>query len=209
MSAQHRVLDDHLAAILLARQAELQLEAERVVHDLKLPERLGELGTFEQIGSSVSGLMVWPDVDVMVRADHPSAQRIMTAMTPVMGTHGIREVLYRDETGERSPSGNPSDERHYFVLRYAAVSGQVWKIDVTVWRSAAPRPQRGHAEHLARALTQEQRLAVLWVKRVWCDRPEYPEEVGGTDVYDAVLHHGVRTPEDFERFLAQRNDTRP
>ncbi|GGO36021.1 hypothetical protein [Deinococcus humi] len=204
MPAHSRVLDDHAAATLLTRQAALQGEAERVVRELKLPERLGELGTFEQIGSSVSGLMVWPDVDVMVRADHPSAQHIMTAMAPVMATRGIREVLYRDETGERSPSGKPSDERHYFVLRYAAVNGRVWKIDVTVWCSAALRPHRAQAEHLARALSETQRLAVLWIKGEWCERPEYPEEVGGMDVYEAVLHHHVRTPEDFERFLIQR-----
>ncbi|MBB5366125.1 hypothetical protein HNQ08_005254 [Deinococcus humi] len=28
--------------------------------------------------------------------------------------------------------------------------------------------------------------------------------MGGTDVYEAVVHHRVRTLEDFERFLIQR-----
>ena len=192
-------------AALLARQDELQREAEHVLNALKLPERLGQLGTFEQIGSSISGLMVWPDVDVMVSAGHSSVADIMTVMSHVMATRGIREVLYRDETGERSPSGKPGDERHYFVLRYEAVSGHLWKVDVTLWCSAVPRPHRADAEHLARVLTPAQKLAVLWIKRVWCERPEYPEDVGGMDVYEAVLHHGVRSPEDFERFLARRD----
>ncbi|PYE53190.1 hypothetical protein [Deinococcus yavapaiensis] len=179
------------------------------MNDLQLPERLGLLGTFERIGSSVSGLMVWPDVDVMVRTEHVHVADIMTAMAPVMASRGIREVLYRDETGERSPSGKPGDERHYFVLRYAAATGRLWKVDVTFWCSPILRPHRADAEHLAREMTSAQRLAVLWIKSVWCERPEYPEDVGGMDVYEAVLHHGVMSLEDFERFLARRDDARP
>ncbi|MEV4641759.1 hypothetical protein AB0J80_30890 [Actinoplanes sp. NPDC049548] len=30
----------------------------------------------------------------------------------------------------------------------------------------------------------------------------YPDEVGGTDIYTAVLDHGVRTPEEFGTWLA-------
>lgn len=33
---------------------------------------------------------------------------------------------------------------------------------------------------------------------------DYPYQVGGTDIYDAVLEHGVRTPEQFHSYLLER-----
>jgi hypothetical protein len=57
---------------------------------------------------------------------------------------------------------------------------------------------------MQRRLTDETRLAILWIKDVWHRRPTYPYEVGGVDVYDAVLEHGVRTPDEFAAHLRAR-----
>jgi hypothetical protein len=48
------------------------------------------------------------------------------------------------------------------------------------------------------------RIAILWIKDVWHRMPSYPDQVSGMDIYDAVLEHGVRTPEQFGRYLRQR-----
>jgi hypothetical protein len=44
------------------------------------------------------------------------------------------------------------------------------------------------------------------VKSVWASRPEYPSVVRSFDIYTAVLDGGVRTPDDFAAWLAQRGD---
>ena len=37
-----------------------------------------------------------------------------------------------------------------------------------------------------------------------CQHPEVsPADVGGYEVYDAVLDHGARTPEDFDAYLRE------
>src|SRR4051794_440606 len=56
-------LDDAYALELLRRQDALQAEARRVVADLDLVPLLSRAGRVEQVGSSVSGLMVWRDLD--------------------------------------------------------------------------------------------------------------------------------------------------
>jgi hypothetical protein len=43
---------------------------------------------------------------------------------------------------------------------------------------------------------------VLRIKDVWHRLPSYPDEVSGWEVYTAVLRDGVRTPEQFARWLA-------
>ena len=82
--------------------------------------------------------------------------------------------------------------------------GDEWKIDLSLWLSDAPRPHLAQLADLRRRLTDETRLAILWIKDVWHHLPSYPDEVSGVDVYDAVLAHGVRTPEEFAAYLRQR-----
>ncbi len=47
----------------------------------------------------------------------------------------------------------------------------------------------------------ETRSAILDIKRAWVNRPEYGKTVRSFDIYTAVLDGGIRTPEEFERFL--------
>jgi hypothetical protein len=39
---------------------------------------------------------------------------------------------------------------------------------------------------------------------VWCHLPTYRSQVYSVDIYDAVLEHGIRTPAEFDVYLANR-----
>ena len=200
-------LDGPYAAELLQRQDLLQAESRQVLAELDLIPCLNRLGHAEHVGSSVSGLMVWRDLDVGARCPGPSAERVFDTLRPIMIHPRVHEVLYREETGPRSPSDQPQDQRYYFVIRYTCAAGQRWKIDISVWLTDAPRNQLRHLDYLAQELTEETRLAILWIKDVWHRLPTYPDEVSGTDIYDAVLDHGVRTPAQFADYLKDRDWT--
>ena len=151
--------------VLLRRQDAPQTEAQAVIRELGLRERLGRLGPFEQIGSSRSGLMVWRDLDVATRCADPTAEEVLDAMRPVLAHPGVREVTYMPQLGSRSPSGGPADQRRYFVLRYVAADGEPWKVDVSLWRLGdAPRELYFDPDTLCRRLTAETRGAILWIK---------------------------------------------
>ena len=200
-----RSLDATYAAELLQRQNLLQVEAHEVLAELDLIPCLNRLGYAEHVGSSVWGLMVWRDLDVGARCQQPSAERVFDILRPVMIHPGVHEMLYREETGPRSPSGQPQDQRYYFVIRYNTAASHYWKIDISVWLTDAPRNQLRHLDYLAQQLTEETRLAILWIKDVWHRLPTYPDEVSGTDIYEAVLDHGVRTPAQFAAYLEDRD----
>src|SRR5258708_7149528 len=53
-------------------------------------------------------------------------------------------------------------------------------------------------------LTPKTRLAITRIKDAWYQLPAYRQEVYSTDIYDAVLQHGVRTLTEFDDYLAQR-----
>jgi len=190
---------------LLRRQDALQAEARALVLELGLREHLGRLGPFEQIGSASSGLMVWRDLDVAARCADPTTEDVFDAMRPVLAHPGVREAMYAPQLGARSPSGGPADQRWYFVLRYQRPGGEVWKVDVSLWRLGdAPRELYFDSDTLRRRLTDETRGAILWIKDVWHRRPSYPDVVGGVEIYDAVLNHGVRAPAEFAAYLRAR-----
>lgn len=197
-------LSDEAARALLARQAALQAEAREVLELLGLPVLLRRLGHFEHVGSSASGLLVYPDLDICVRCHRPSVQRVFAVLQPVLTDALVHEVLYRNETGPRSPAGVREDERYYFVLRYSAPSGRIWKIDVTLWMSERSRPHLSEVEELKQRATGDALLAILWIKDEWQRRSDHDQTVGGVDIYSAVLDHGVRTPTEFFAYLAHR-----
>jgi len=195
---------DPAAAELLHRAGRLQTEAVEVIADLDLPSLLGRLGYVEHLGSSVSGLMVWRDIDFAARCRDLTPGRAWDALRPLLARPRLMRLSYRNETGERSPTGQAADQRYYFVAYYETAAGDERKIDLSLWLSDAPRPHLAQLDDLRRRLTGEIRLAILWIKDVWHRLPAYPEEVSGADVYDAVLEHGVRTPDEFAAYLRQR-----
>ena len=196
---------DHADALdLLRRQDALQAEARRVVAELDLVALLSAAGQVEQVGSSVSGLMVWRDLDFNVLCRDLTPERTFQTMRPLLTHARVARLDYRNETGHRAPPELRGDERYYFVTHYETAAGDEWKIDVSFWLSDAPRDQIPYIARLREQLTAETRLAILWIKDVWQRLPTYPDEVGGFDVYEAVLRHGVRTPAQFDAYLRER-----
>jgi hypothetical protein len=188
---------------LIRRQDALQTEASRVVVDLDLMNVLARAGRAEQVGSLVSGLMVWRDIDLGVVSPGLSVRGAWEVMRPIIVRPEVTRVSYTNESGHLNTSGRPYDDRHYFVIHYTTAAHDDWKIDITFWLIDGPREQRARALEMTR-LPRETRICILWLKDVWHRLPVYPYEVGATDIYDAVLQHGVRTPEEFDDYLRER-----
>ena len=83
-------------------------------------------------------------------------------------------------------------------------AGRCWQVDVTLWlHDLHANVTRWH-EDLRERITAEQRIAVLRIKDDWHRRPAYPDQVGGLHIYTAVMDDGIRTPDQFAAWLAQR-----
>lgn len=199
-----RELDYDYVAELYQRQQDLQVEAQEIIHELDIVSRLGVVGEVYQIGSLVSGLMVWRDIDFDIVCKERTVAAIFAAMIPVMSDEHVIKLQYENEMGSRSESGLPQDERLYFVLSYETAAGDVWKLDFSFWFSDEGRVEIMDPHQLREQLTEETRLAILWLKDIWRRSPHYPYEVGGWEIYDAVLNHEVRTPERMRAYLITR-----
>ena len=161
---------------LLARQAALQAEAAEVLAELDLDQLFADVGPVLVVGSYLSGLMSWRDLDICLLAGEDcSPSDVLELLKRVVELPGFAGLTYRDERGERCPTGEARDERYHVPFDLDAGQGR-WRIDLSVWL----RDLHGHVAdwhvRLRDTITDQQRLA--------------------------VLRDGVRIPEQFARWLA-------
>jgi hypothetical protein len=187
---------------LLARQAVLQAEATRVLAELDLANRFADVGPVLVVGSYLSGLMCWRDLDVCLLAGEAySPSDVLELLKRVVELPGFAGFTYRDERGQRCPTGEARDERYHVPFDLDTRQGR-WRIDLSVWLRDLHRHVADWHLRTRDTITGDQRLAVLRIKDVWHRLPSYPDEVGGWEIYTAVLQDGVRTPEQFAHWLA-------
>ncbi len=201
MMIDPQILHPAQAAGLLERQEALQAEAQSVLAELDLYRLLSVAGSVRQIGSSALGLMVWRDIDLAVSCPDLNIEQAFDVMRPLFTHVGVKQVRYLNESGNFKPDG--MDERYFFMIFYEFHEQVEWKIDISFWPGEGIHPEPVH-EAIEKQLTAETRLAIVWIKDVWFQLPTYRNSVYSTDIYEAILQHGVRTPAEFERYLAQQ-----
>ncbi|HEY7418858.1 MAG TPA: hypothetical protein VH593_27000 [Ktedonobacteraceae bacterium] len=197
------ILTPERAAQLLKRQEQLQRDARVALEELALPGLLTSAGSVRMMGSLASGLMVWRDIDLSVYSPRIAIERVYEVMLPMLINSRIVQGRYLNESGSFNSTGLPRDERYYFTVLYRSMAGDEWKLDISFWLMDGAHPEPVQ-DVLEQGMSEEMRLAILWIKDVWYRLPAYRIEVASTDIYDAVLQHHVRTPAEFNRYLAER-----
>jgi hypothetical protein len=120
-------------AELLARQSALQDEARELLAELDLAVLVPDAGPVLLAGSYVSGLMCWPEVDVMVLAGPAfSPQDAAGLLRRIAGLPGVTALDYRDERGARCVTGQARDERYHVAITVDRPA-RSWRIDLTLW----------------------------------------------------------------------------
>jgi hypothetical protein len=143
--------------------------------------------------------MVWRDLDFGVDAPGITAADAWSAMRPLITDDRCIRLHYENESALGS-----SDARHYFVCRLAAETGHEWKLDISIWTNGVPPEVEPFQASLAERLGDDLRLVILRLKEGWWRDPAYPDLVGGFEIYDAVLDHGVRTLAELDAYLRER-----
>lgn len=186
---------------LLHRQRQLQEEAQRVLEELDLVALLSQAGVVRRTGSSVLGLMVWRDIDLSVSSPGLPIERAFELLHPLLTHARVKHIRYFHQSDHFKLDG--LDERYYFMVFYEPEDQKEWKLDISFWLGEGIHPEPVH-EAIEQHLTPETRLAILQIKQVWYQLPAYRSEVYSTDIYDAVLHYGVRTLTEFDQYLRER-----
>ncbi|MBO0796943.1 MAG: hypothetical protein J2P36_39185 [Ktedonobacteraceae bacterium] len=199
--AHHGTPQPEQDELLLHRQRLLQEEAQSVLKELNVIALLSAGGVVRQTGSTVLGLMVWRDIDLQVSSPRLSIERAFEIMHPLLTHPYIKHVRYLHQSDHFKLAD--LDERYFFMVYYERPGQAEWKLDISFWLTQEIHPEPLH-DAIAQQLTPETRLTILRIKDAWYQLPAYRVEVASTDIYDAVLQHGVRTLTEFDQYLVER-----
>ena len=173
---------------LLERATALQAEGRAFLDRHAVEPLLSQAGSVVLVGSIVTGLMVWRDLDVCVDARDLARSAAWELVRPLV--HAADRVRYEHHD-------EPDDRRHYFVLRV-----DDWKLDLSLLTAGIPPEVDAFQRELLGRLDDDLRITILRLKELWHRRPEYPEIVGGYEICRAALA-GARTPEELDAFLTE------
>jgi hypothetical protein len=189
---------------LLARQRALQAEAEQIRARLDLGRVLGSVGDPVVVGSAAMGLMTWRDLDITVVCPSLDKRQVLGIATELAGHQDVKALQYRNDTGRWNQEPEKYPDGLYLGLCYHPPELPEWKLDLWFVDDPARQPDLGHLRTLSERLTDDARLAILRIKTLWSARPQYGTSVRSWDIYTAVLDHGVRSTDEFDRWLTSK-----
>jgi hypothetical protein len=185
------------------RQTELQQEADAILKEYRIIERLEALGDVQFVGSYRYGLMVLRDIDIEVHhSDYSPSQIYDYCKDLFMAT---RRISFIDRTALPKRDDRPVGVR---VGCEIDKPNSRWKLDIWVFPEG-PEMATQHqslseifdADWFERT-TQQQRDAMLLLKHQLHEEGTYNKPVASYQVYQAVLK-GVDNLEDFKTWLAR------
>jgi hypothetical protein len=179
----------------------LRAEADRLL-DSGLRSVLSGYGDVHVIGSYALCLMTWRDLDIHVvpqRLDKRAFFDLGAGIAALLKPHRMH---FRDETVGATP-GLPKG--FYWGVYLTDEPYGAWKIDVWAEEPAGFAATRAYGERIAAKLSEPNRAAILEIKAAVWSNPEYRRGFSSSDIYAAVLDHGVTDVEGFRVFLKARS----
>ncbi|MCJ7840004.1 hypothetical protein MUB24_03555 [Lederbergia sp. NSJ-179] len=190
---------------LLARQLQLQAEADVIAEEMNLKQMLQAVGTPVKVGSAALGLMAWRDLDITVVCSKLNIAAISEIASRLMSNPQVRDVKFINDTGNWNT--DPAYPDGYFLgITCESKSGNKWELDIWFVDEPDKQPDLEHIRTMPDRLTPEATVSILNIKSIWAKRAEYGKQVKSFDIYTAVLDDNVRTPDEFKRWLQKRNN---
>ncbi|MCF1434594.1 hypothetical protein GOZ97_03070 [Agrobacterium vitis] len=194
---------------LLDAQRQMQLEADEVVRVLDLNALLREIGRPTRVGSSAMGLMVRRDIDITVACDcldnNALAAFAGIAARLMQITDYVVAVRFRNDTGNWNIEPEKYPDGLYLWLSVRMTDGTDWTLDIWLVDMPEKQPDLNHLKTLLPRLSDTDRAVILQIKQVLAERDKTLLKIPSALVYEAVMDHGVRTFQEFEKWYSDNH----
>ena len=181
---------------LLRREATELLDKEGLLSMLK------DVGTTQVIGSYALDTMTWPDIDISMNLPDAQNVEVFFELAKSIATKfEITKMSYSNHYIRNFPG---FDHGLYWgiLLRYA---GREWKVDLWGYNDTDYQRHITEANELSCQLQQADHLAILRIKHVICQHPEYRGNVyNSMAIYRAVLEDKVESVDAFKTWLEKK-----
>lgn len=180
------------------RQDILQKAAHQQITELDLRSMLSSFGDVIVVGSVVTGLMTWPDIDIEVIVQKVPTKEMVAELAQRLFIHGgMIRVWMMDNRGKidlKQPSG-------LCVGSKRVVDELIWKFDIWFLLEGEQRSGKDDLEWVKKNLTPQSKKYILQIKDKIASNPKYRKEIFSIDIYRAVLNEGITTVTEFSKYL--------
>ncbi len=179
---------------LLAASQVIKAEADVLLYERGLMDVLSKYGTVVPTGSYYMDLMTWRDLDLYLDMAAFDKGRMYELV------HELSVMLQPFWLEAKSMLENPEPDfpRGYFIGVEGRLLGpDVWNIDIIAMSAADIARSQAEVDERQRAIPPDLAPLVLELKNL----PGHLDTFQSIDVYNGVIHHGVRSVDEFQRWL--------
>lgn len=187
---------------LLTQQEKLQAEASELLSTTAVLSFLQRLGEPIQTGSSVTGLMVYPDIDFSVQNDNLNINDAIALTKSLFKELKITSLKIADFNQDKI------EHAGYYVGLELPFKDKAWRIDVTVTRKGPISTNPPELADWLDNMNHEDRLTILKLKKELIDAKRYvgarsqpPYTFRSAHLYEAILKGGAKSISDLETYF--------
>lgn len=196
---------------LLQDQDKLHAEGQQVLDDLNLIPELEKLGKPFIVGSFALELLTRRDIDFEVVVDQLDKKQVQEICSYLIGLdHPRMDFTIMDNTVDKVPQLPNSYYVGVIYIRKEIPfkdrnpkSPLSWQIDIHFLTEEYSR-SKAKTEDIKSKLNPQNKLSILEIKKNIAQNPKYHREVFSTDIYEAVLDHGVKNLDEFKEYMKQK-----
>ena len=137
----------------------------------------------------------WPDIDVNICYD--ANDDMIFALRD-----WVEENMNPTWFESRCTQDEPESPGQYFLGFEVTRDNATWNFDFWVLDEANYQRSLEWLKRMRQTLTEETRSAIVAIKHALIDRKFYPGKIPSIQIYDAVLHSGIRSYEDFAKLTS-------
>lgn len=178
----------------------LRAEADGLL-DSGLRSILGEYGDVHVVGSYALRLMTWRDLDIHIVRSAMDTTAFFEMGGRVAALLKPHRMHHRDETVVRTRGLPPG---LYWGVYLGDERDGAWKIDIWMSDADAFESPRAFGAAIAARMSEPARRAILEIKAACWRHPEYRRGFTSSDIYSAVLDHGIVDADGFWTYLKNR-----
>ena len=181
----------------------LHQEASDLLNKEGLLPILRSFGATRVIGSYALDMMTWPDIDISMKLPNDQNVDLFFEIAKKIATKfQITKMSYSNHFIRNFPG---FDHGLYWGIRLCYAERE-WKIDLWGYSDADYQTHIAEFDALHRQLQRADRTAILRIKHVICQHPDYRGNVyNSVAIYRAVLEDEVESVDEFKAWLEKNH----
>jgi len=179
----------------MLKSLELREKADKILCDTGLLAELSKYGEVHPVGSYRMDIMAWNDIDIDVRNDGMSLEKLYALTRYVLET--FRPVWY-----EAKEEVTDEGKTVWFHGWEAVIDGELWNFDIWFFDRETITKAEAFCDGISEKLAAdpEKKAVIAQIKRELIERGMYSfEQFCSMDVYRAVLELGMTSADEMIR----------